>query len=110
MACAQFDVTAFNWMKAERPFEFKDIYRTQTGSFITGDNYHVDSIVETSYSIFAITLMYGTLAWYFDNILEHNRGDPKPWYFPLDPTYWLPFLRLGEKVKQYDLERIKQLS
>jgi hypothetical protein len=91
-------------VRAERPFEFDDIYRTQTGSFVTGENYHVVSIVDTSKTIVAITVMYGILAWYFDSILEHNRGDPKPWYFPIDPSYWLPFLRLGSLTKKYDLE------
>ena len=56
-------------------------------------------MVDTAKTVVAITVMYGLLAWYFDQTLEHNRGDPKPWYFPVDPNYWFPFLRLGTQVK-----------
>ena len=66
---------------------------------MTGEHFHVVSMVDTAKTVVAITVMYGLLAWYFDQTLEHNRGDPKPWYFPVDPNYWFPFLRLGTQVR-----------
>jgi len=76
VTCANFDITAFNWVKSQRSFEFNDIYREQEGMFITMDEFKVVSMVQTSKSLLYIIALYGTLAWYFDNIYEHNRGVP----------------------------------
>jgi hypothetical protein len=33
------------------------------------------------------------LSWYFDNVLLQNRGVPKEKNFPLQLSYWIPFLK-----------------
>jgi ABC-type multidrug transport system fused ATPase/permease subunit len=69
-------------------------------------------MVQTSKTLFYIIFFYGTLAWYFDNIYEHNRGVPKPWYFPFIPSYWLPFLKIesGESKNTYDIDNIIKIN
>ncbi|WAR31434.1 ABCA2-like protein [Mya arenaria] len=34
------------------------------------------------------TLLYFLLAWYIENIYPGAYGIPKPWYFPLTPSFW----------------------
>ncbi|KAJ7332470.1 hypothetical protein JRQ81_014650, partial [Phrynocephalus forsythii] len=33
--------------------------------------------------------IYGLLAWYLDNVFPGDYGIPRPWYFPLQQSYWL---------------------
>ncbi|XP_054835800.1 retinal-specific phospholipid-transporting ATPase ABCA4 [Eublepharis macularius] len=32
--------------------------------------------------------IYGLLTWYLDNVFPGDYGIPRPWYFPLQPSYW----------------------
>ncbi|KAJ6658442.1 hypothetical protein lerEdw1_020146, partial [Lerista edwardsae] len=33
--------------------------------------------------------IYGLVAWYLDNVFPGDYGIPRPWYFPLQQSYWL---------------------
>lgn len=46
-------------------------------------------MVDTSYTVLYVTIFYSVLAWYCDNVFPSNRGITRPWYFPLNPRYWL---------------------
>lgn len=70
---------------------------------MTLDKYFVVSFVDTSYTVVYITIFYSVLAWYFDNFYPANRGISKPWYFPLNPSYWLGTDSIFEKL---DLNKI----
>lgn len=46
------------------------------------------------------------LAWYFDNTIVENRGIARPWYFPLQPSYWFPkWFAKDEKRRPVQLKR-----
>lgn len=79
-------------MNEARDWEFDDIYRTQSGVFFSKDRYLVVSMYDTFFTLIYITVFYAVLAWYFDNTIVENRGIARPWYFPLQPSYWLPQL------------------
>lgn len=34
--------------------------------------------------------IYAVAAWYFSQVWPSKVGVPKPWYFPLKPSYWCP--------------------
>ena len=93
VACAFFSPETFTWFTSTREFDYADIYREQVGVFITKDRYHVTSFYDTSITLVYLIVFYGMLAWYFDNVLSHNRGVPKPKLFPLMPSFWIPALR-----------------
>jgi len=60
-------------------------------------------MVETTMTLVYLIMFYGTLAWYFDNVLPNNRGVPKPWWFIFDPTYWLPCLKSTNSGSRLEL-------
>uniref|UniRef100_A0A9J7ZMC1 ATP-binding cassette, sub-family A (ABC1), member 4a n=1 Tax=Cyprinus carpio carpio TaxID=630221 RepID=A0A9J7ZMC1_CYPCA len=35
------------------------------------------------------TVLYGILAWYLDNVFPGQYGIGRPFYFPIQPSYWL---------------------
>uniref|UniRef100_A0A673INR0 P-type phospholipid transporter n=1 Tax=Sinocyclocheilus rhinocerous TaxID=307959 RepID=A0A673INR0_9TELE len=35
------------------------------------------------------TVLYGVLAWYLDNVFPGQYGIGRPFYFPIQPSYWL---------------------
>uniref|UniRef100_A0A8C1YWS8 P-type phospholipid transporter n=1 Tax=Cyprinus carpio TaxID=7962 RepID=A0A8C1YWS8_CYPCA len=35
------------------------------------------------------TILYGILAWYLDNVFPGQYGIGRPFYFPIQPSYWL---------------------
>jgi hypothetical protein len=40
--------------------------------------------------LFADIFIYALLAWYFSQVWWSKVGVPKPWYFPVLPSYWCP--------------------
>jgi len=57
-----------------REFRYEDLFDEFQGKFATKDRYHAPSIMQTLYQLYALTAMYMTIAWYFDNVLSANRG------------------------------------
>uniref|UniRef100_A0A8C1IGH6 ATP-binding cassette, sub-family A (ABC1), member 4a n=1 Tax=Cyprinus carpio TaxID=7962 RepID=A0A8C1IGH6_CYPCA len=45
------------------------------------------------------TVLYGILAWYLDNVFPGQYGIGRPFYFPIQPSYWL---NRPEPLKQGD--------
>uniref|UniRef100_A0A8C1UG03 P-type phospholipid transporter n=1 Tax=Cyprinus carpio TaxID=7962 RepID=A0A8C1UG03_CYPCA len=46
------------------------------------------------------TILYGILAWYLDNVFPGQYGIGRPFYFPIQPSYWL---NRPEPLKQGEL-------
>lgn len=53
---------------------------------------------DTIWTYFYNMMAFGFFAWYMDNILSQNRGVPRPWYFPIMPTFWFPFLEQKKSI------------
>uniref|UniRef100_A0A7M4FDT2 P-type phospholipid transporter n=1 Tax=Crocodylus porosus TaxID=8502 RepID=A0A7M4FDT2_CROPO len=52
---------------------------------LEGDKYSFDwSIRMMLFDAF----LYGIFAWYLDNVFPGDYGIPRPWYFPLQESYW----------------------
>uniref|UniRef100_A0A8C1B8P0 P-type phospholipid transporter n=1 Tax=Cyprinus carpio carpio TaxID=630221 RepID=A0A8C1B8P0_CYPCA len=47
------------------------------------------------------TVLYGVLAWYLDNVFPGQYGIGRPFYFPIQPSYWL---NRPELLKQGDTD------
>lgn len=90
VVCFSFDPENMNWVKSERDFEYKDIYRIQEGTFFSKDKYVVTSFYDTAWTLLYISFLYGFLAWYFDNFLPKNRGVTRSFLFFLQPSFWFP--------------------
>jgi len=73
-------------------FTWDDVWTTQSGEFFSRDRYYVPCMAETALAMPGVIAFYGILTWYFDQAIEKNRGVAQPWYFPIMPTYWFPFL------------------
>jgi hypothetical protein len=69
-------------------WKFEFLFRELFGSFMTKDRYFVPSMYTTLKKVMQVTLIYFIAAMYFDNVLSHNRGTAKPFYFFLMPSYW----------------------
>uniref|UniRef100_A0A7M4G1M9 P-type phospholipid transporter n=1 Tax=Crocodylus porosus TaxID=8502 RepID=A0A7M4G1M9_CROPO len=55
---------------------------------LEGDKYSFDwSIRMMLFDAF----LYGIFAWYLDNVFPGDYGIPRPWYFPLQESYWFGF-------------------
>lgn len=59
---------------------------------MTKDRYVVPPMFETIKQILLVSLGYFSLALYFDNVCEANRGTSQPLLFFLSPSYWLSYL------------------
>ncbi|XP_062988617.1 retinal-specific phospholipid-transporting ATPase ABCA4 [Elgaria multicarinata webbii] len=53
---------------------------------LEGDQYSFLLSIEM---MFFDAFIYGLLAWYLDNVFPGDYGIPRPWYFPLQQSYWL---------------------
>uniref|UniRef100_A0A8D2J234 P-type phospholipid transporter n=1 Tax=Varanus komodoensis TaxID=61221 RepID=A0A8D2J234_VARKO len=75
--------------------EYLSRYEEQ-GLGLQWDNIWISPLEGDQYSFFfSIEMMffdafiYGLLAWYLDNVFPGDYGIPRPWYFPLQQSYWL---------------------
>uniref|UniRef100_A0A803TLI3 ATP binding cassette subfamily A member 4 n=1 Tax=Anolis carolinensis TaxID=28377 RepID=A0A803TLI3_ANOCA len=75
--------------------EYLSRYEEQ-GLGLQWDNIRNSPLEGDQYSfLFSMEMMlldafiYGLLAWYIDNVFPGDYGIPLPWYFPLQPSYWL---------------------
>lgn len=110
---ATFDAKAMMWTKTNRPFVWNDVFLEQRGEFFSMDRYYVPSMAATSVAMPAVIMFYGTLSWYFDQVLPKNRGVVQPWYFPLMPSYWCPCLsqrKYGGASYDTEIKQGKDLS
>ena len=48
--------------------------------------------------------IYTVLAWYFSHVWFTKVGVPKPWYFPLKPSYWFPKSQLEAQLQYANSE------
>ncbi|XP_069050210.1 retinal-specific phospholipid-transporting ATPase ABCA4 isoform X2 [Lepisosteus oculatus] len=74
--------------------EYLSRYEEQ-GLGLQWDNIHTSPLEGDEYSFFcSIRMMvfdaflYGVLAWYLDNVFPGQYGVGRPWYFPLQQSYW----------------------
>jgi hypothetical protein len=61
------------WVEG-RPFETEDFFREASGSFATKDRYLAPPMLSTFKNLYCLIAFYMVIAWYFDNVLESNRG------------------------------------
>lgn len=87
---AQFDPFNFNWVLTSRQFTFADLWTEQNGMFFSKERYRVPCLAYTSIAFILEIILYITLTWYFDNIIQANKGDPQPWNFPIKISFWFP--------------------
>jgi hypothetical protein len=74
-------------------FYWKDMFISRTIPPFFGIEMQVPPTIYALVWLIGNTLMYGILAWYFDNVLPGEHGSPKPLYFFLLPKYWGLFSR-----------------
>ncbi|XP_060088217.1 retinal-specific phospholipid-transporting ATPase ABCA4 [Heteronotia binoei] len=74
--------------------EYLSRYEEQ-GLGLQWDNIQTSPLEGDQYSfLLSIEMMlfdafiYGLFAWYLDNVFPGDYGIPRPWYFPLQPSYW----------------------
>uniref|UniRef100_A0A452I392 P-type phospholipid transporter n=1 Tax=Gopherus agassizii TaxID=38772 RepID=A0A452I392_9SAUR len=75
--------------------EYLSRYEEQ-GVGLQWDNIRTSPLEGDEYSFFFSiemmlfdALLYGILTWYLENIFPGEYGIPRPWYFPLQESYWL---------------------
>ncbi|XP_061652253.1 retinal-specific phospholipid-transporting ATPase ABCA4 isoform X3 [Phyllopteryx taeniolatus] len=74
--------------------EYLSRYEEQ-GVGLQWDNIQTSPLEKDTYSFLTSVLMmavdavlYGVLAWYLDNVFPGQYGIGRPFYFPLQPSYW----------------------
>ncbi|XP_077189048.1 retinal-specific phospholipid-transporting ATPase ABCA4 isoform X2 [Paroedura picta] len=84
--------------------EYLSRYEEQ-GLGLQWDNIQTSPLEGDQYSfLLSIQMMlfdafiYGLLAWYLDNVFPGDYGIPRPWHFPLQPSYWCGSRRKAEKT------------
>lgn len=84
-----------------REFRTEDIFTEVHGVFFTKDRYVVPSMFTTLQRVYCLCAFYLIIAWYLDNVIASNRGHSQPFYFFLNPHYWLKdcLRKLMEKNK-----------
>lgn len=90
ITCFHFDSEHVSWVKSVKDFEYEDMFKRKTGTFITKDHYDVETMFDTLVTLTGIIFMYGWLAWYLDNVIPSNRGVAKPLSFFIWPSFWFP--------------------
>uniref|UniRef100_A0A8C8S7V3 Uncharacterized protein n=1 Tax=Pelusios castaneus TaxID=367368 RepID=A0A8C8S7V3_9SAUR len=75
--------------------EYLSRYEEQ-GLGLQWDNIRTSPLEGDEYSfLFSIEMMlfdallYGMFTWYLENVFPGEYGIPRPWYFPLQESYWL---------------------
>ncbi|XP_051984470.1 retinal-specific phospholipid-transporting ATPase ABCA4-like [Xyrauchen texanus] len=75
--------------------EYLSRYEEQ-GLGLQWDNIHTSPLEGDDYSFFTSiqmmlldAVLYAVLAWYLDNVFPGQYGIGRPFYFPLQPSYWL---------------------
>nr|XP_005307614.1 retinal-specific phospholipid-transporting ATPase ABCA4 isoform X2 [Chrysemys picta bellii] len=75
--------------------EYLSRYEEQ-GVGLQWDNIRTSPLEADEYSFFFSiemmlfdALLYGILTWYLENVFPGEYGIPRPWYFPLQESYWL---------------------
>lgn len=95
---ARFDLQSFNWVLSTAHFEYKHMFQTNEGEIaMTRQKFCVESMVDTLKTYFYLMAAMYLSGSYLDNVLQQNRGVPRPWYFPFQIQFWLPFLRRSGK-------------
>ncbi|KAM9790018.1 retinal-specific phospholipid-transporting ATPase ABCA4-like [Neosynchiropus ocellatus] len=81
--------------------EYLSRYEEQ-GLGLQWDNIQTSPLEKDTYSFLTSVLMmmvdavvYGVLAWYLDNVFPGQYGIGRPFYFPLQPSYWQRPARSG---------------
>ena len=81
------------------------------GMFFQFTSEHVDKnynnySVETSYIMFAIDFfIYLFIGFYLQNVITHEYGIARPWYFLFQPSYWCQKI---EKIKRRRQQRLQE--
>lgn len=92
-----FDFTTNKW-ELGPGYTWANFSEKQTGKTITKDTFEQYSALG-SVGILAIDILFFMLmTWYFDNILEKNRGRSESPLFFLKASYWRPSLKKRQKV------------
>ena len=72
-----------------RPMVFEDIYAERIGTLPDGSSYHIGSIYSGFQQLFFNTILFFSLAVYFDKVLGSNSGIGGNWFWCLKKdTYW----------------------
>uniref|UniRef100_A0A8C1ZYM3 P-type phospholipid transporter n=1 Tax=Cyprinus carpio TaxID=7962 RepID=A0A8C1ZYM3_CYPCA len=95
--------------------EYLSRYEEQ-GLGLQWDNIHTSPLEGDEYSFFTSihmmlldAVIYAFLAWYLDNVFPGQYGIGRPFYFPLQPSYWLKMEKEREREEQLKMqEEIQQ--
>lgn len=55
---------------------------------VTGSPFTMYSCLNSVFVLYMNVAFFALLTWYFDNVIESNRGTSQPFYFFLKPSYW----------------------
>uniref|UniRef100_A0A8C2DLY5 ATP-binding cassette, sub-family A (ABC1), member 4b n=1 Tax=Cyprinus carpio TaxID=7962 RepID=A0A8C2DLY5_CYPCA len=64
---------------------------------LEGDEY---SFFTSIHMMLLVAVIYAFLAWYLDNVFPGQYGIGRPFYFPLQPSYWLKIEKKREREEQ----------
>uniref|UniRef100_A0A672SH63 P-type phospholipid transporter n=1 Tax=Sinocyclocheilus grahami TaxID=75366 RepID=A0A672SH63_SINGR len=88
--------------------EYLSRYEEQ-GLGLQWDNIHTSPLEGDEYSFFTSihmmlldAVIYAFLAWYLDNVFPGQYGIGRPFYFPLQPSYWLKECNGSRSSKQWN--------
>uniref|UniRef100_A0A673LI06 P-type phospholipid transporter n=1 Tax=Sinocyclocheilus rhinocerous TaxID=307959 RepID=A0A673LI06_9TELE len=99
--------------------EYLSRYEEQ-GLGLQWDNIHTSPLEGDEYSFFTSihmmlldAVIYAFLAWYLDNVFPGQYGIGRPFYFPLQPSYWMEKerereeqLKMQEEIQQEEIQPV----
>jgi ABC-type multidrug transport system ATPase subunit len=74
-----------------RKMVWSDLVNHDVGFLITGVKYDVPPIINIFGILILDIFIYLILTWYFDHVIQSNRGTNESWYFPVTKKYWGSF-------------------
>uniref|UniRef100_A0A672SH32 P-type phospholipid transporter n=1 Tax=Sinocyclocheilus grahami TaxID=75366 RepID=A0A672SH32_SINGR len=94
--------------------EYLSRYEEQ-GLGLQWDNIHTSPLEGDEYSFFTSihmmlldAVIYAFLAWYLDNVFPGQYGIGRPFYFPLQPSYWLNSKQCKHREKRERMEKERE--
>uniref|UniRef100_A0A8C2DM69 ATP-binding cassette, sub-family A (ABC1), member 4b n=1 Tax=Cyprinus carpio TaxID=7962 RepID=A0A8C2DM69_CYPCA len=72
---------------------------------LEGDEY---SFFTSIHMMLLVAVIYAFLAWYLDNVFPGQYGIGRPFYFPLQPSYWLNSKQCKHREKRERIEKKRE--
>jgi hypothetical protein len=74
-----------------RKLVWADLVTHDRGSLVSGIKYSVPPIINIFGILILDIFIFLFLTWYFDHVIQSNRGANERWYFPFTKKYWMSF-------------------